>query len=104
MGNFRLQAHDLVIFLPWEVAMVFKNLFGLMAIPMALLLGCSQTPKQSTRMISDAGMNAEKIVRLPNAAPDAGPTKEAAIRVGKIGQKLLVANRSIGIKPAFHTI
>lgn len=104
MSHFRFWAHNLGIYLPWEVAMVFKNLFGLMAIPMVLLLGCSQTPKQSTRMISDAGMNAEKIVRLPNAAPDAGPTKEAAIRVGKIGQKLLVANPSIGIKPAFHTI
>lgn len=50
------------------------------------------------------GHECRKIVRLPNAAPDAGPTKEAAIRVGKIGQKLLVANPSIGIKPAFHTI
>lgn len=84
--------------------MVFKILFGLIAVSMATLLGCSQTPKQSTRMISDAGMNAEKIVRLPNATPDAGPTKGAAIRVGKIGQKLLLANPSIGIKPAFHTI
>lgn len=90
--------------MPWEVAMVFKNLFGLMALSVATLLGCSQTPKQSTRMISDAGMNTEKIVRLPTTAPNAGPTKEAAIRVGKIGQKLLVANPSIKIKPAFHTI
>lgn len=84
--------------------MLFRKLLGLIAVSMIPLVGCSQTPKQSTRMISDAGMNAEKIVRLPNAAPDPGPTKEAAIRVGKIGQKLLVANPSIGIKPAFHTI
>ena len=83
--------------------MFFRTLISLIVFSIPLL-GCSQTPKQSTKMISDAGMNSEKIVRLPNAAPDAGPTKEAAIRVGKIGQKLLIANPSIGIKPAFHTI
>ncbi len=103
MGKSVVVAHDIAL-CHGSVVMPLIKLLILITVSMIPLFGCSQTPKQSTRMISDAGMNAEKIVRLPNAAPDAGPTKEAAIRVGKIGQKLLVANPSIGVKPAFHTI
>jgi hypothetical protein len=93
------------VFKAWDkLKMIVKNVPILICACLIGLIGCSQTPKQSTRMISDAGMNAEKIIRLPNTAPDAGPTKEAAIRVGKIGQKILASNPTIGIKPSFHTI
>ena len=68
------------------------------------VMGCQQAHKQSTQMISDAGLSTEKIVRLPNQTPDAKNTKESALKVAKVGQKLLQANPQIGIRPAFHTI
>lgn len=81
-----------------------RLVLNLLMISTAALAGCHQAPVQSTSMISDAGINGDKIVRLPEKLPDSGATKDSALRVARVGQKIIQANPQIGIKPAFHTI
>ncbi|MSR30790.1 MAG: hypothetical protein EXR99_04715 [Gemmataceae bacterium] len=46
----------------------------------------------------------EKVTRLPERLPDAVSTKEAAVRVAKVGRTILNGNPQIGIRPAFHVV
>lgn len=95
---------SLLLFIKRLFAMAFTNLKSLFVILVGCFIGCSQAPKQSARMYSDSNVSTEKLIRMTSQKQDAGATKEAAIRVGKIGQKLLASNPSIGIKPIFQTI
>jgi len=95
---------NLLLIIKRLFVMAITNLKSLVFIFLGCFVGCSQTTKQSARMHSDSNVSTEKLIRRTSQKQDAGATKEAAIRVGKIGQKLLASNPSLGIKPIFQTI
>jgi hypothetical protein len=67
------------------------------------LVGCKSAAKENL-MIPDVPWGHFKAVETPEMPKISPATTENAIRAGKIGQKIVDANKAVGLRPSIHTI
>ncbi len=65
--------------------------------------GCNRNQKENL-MIPDVPFGHYKAIETPAMPKVSSATTESAIRAGKMGQKIVEANKEFGIRPSIHTI